>query len=83
MIVKKKVGPSSVFAFLKEDREGQNIFSIGRLLLLLVFCMSAFRWLYYWKDIPPTMSTFLLACLGYVVGSKAVSVVKNLIGPKP
>lgn len=70
------------YGLVLESREGAERLSIGRICLVIVFGMSVYRWGWYWKDIPPGMLTFMMACLGYIVGGKAVEAAKNTFGQK-
>ena len=71
------------YGLVMENREGTERLSIGRICLVLVFGFAMYRWCGFWKDIPPSMLTFLMACLGYVVGGKVIEAAKTTFGPKP
>lgn len=61
-----------LYGMFFETRNGMEKLSIGRVILFITFCTAMYRWLAFWQDIPPTMSTFLVLSLGYVVGGKAI-----------
>lgn len=71
-----------IYSLVMENREGMERISIGRLTFMLAFGFAMYRWCWFWKDIPQTMSVFLVASLGYVVGGKAIETVKAFAKPK-
>lgn len=67
--------------FYEKTPEGNKKFSLGRLLLMVLFGMSLVLWGGD-KEIPQTMLTVLLTFVGYNFGTKAVSVIEKLVTKK-
>ncbi len=66
--------------FLYENKDGEKMLSIGRMMVILVFVTI---WVMYWmilrKDPPETMMEFMWSGMIYIGFSKVVQVGQNAV----
>lgn len=58
--------------------EGGNL-SIGRLMMLVCFGLAAYTWGIKHTEIPNTQLTVLLTLIGYILGTKVLNGVKDMM----
>ena len=63
--------------FCEKKLEGGYKFSLGRILLLIVFTVAVIMWVGV-MEIPSTMLTVLLVLIGYNLGSKALTAIEMI-----
>jgi hypothetical protein len=67
--------------FCEKDLNGEQKFSLGRFLLIILFVGAMFSWM-SGTDIPQTMMTLLLTMVGYTFGTKALTSIEKLVNKK-
>lgn len=66
---------------MEKDRDGAVKISLGRVVLIVTFGMSLWRW-HAGMELQNTMQTVLMAAMGYVLGSKVIEGAKDWVASK-